>query len=101
MEVSLDAQHDRFAFRNTLLFVCPLPCELHGSFNRLGTGVHGKNHIILEHLRDLFGELAEDTIVERPRREGELPCLGYQCINNFGVSVTLKRAISKVYRGAQ
>lgn len=76
VEVTLDRQDHGLARRDPLLLVTPLPGELEGRLDRLGTGVHRQHHVKAKHLGHLLGEWSEAGRVEGAGREGELGGLG-------------------------
>ena len=89
MEVAFHTQNYCFTLRDALLHVCPLPRELDGSLDSFSTSVHGKHHVIFEHLGDLLGEAAKDAVVERSRGKGEFLGLFNEGSNDARVTMTL------------
>ena len=74
---------------DTLDLVRPLAGNLDGRLDRLGTSVHGQNHVVAEHLADLFGPAGEDIVVESARAEGQTASLVGQGLDELRVAVTL------------
>lgn len=89
MEVAFYAEHHCFTLGDALLQVCPLPGELDSSLDSFSTSVHGKDHLIFEHLGDLLGEAAKDAVVERSRGKGELLGLLDEGSNDARVTMAL------------
>jgi len=89
MEIPLHTQYNGFALRDTLPHVCPLPCKLYRRLHSLRTGIHGENHVIPKHLRDLLCKAAEDRVVEGPRGEGQPLGLVNESGDNFWVTMAL------------
>ena len=89
MKVAFYTQHYGFTLGDALSKVCPLPRELDGSLDGFSTSVHGKDHVVSEHLSDLLGEAAKDAVIERPRRKSEFLCLLDESGNDTGMTVAL------------
>ena len=95
VKVAFYAQYYCFTLGDALLHICPLPWELDGSLDGFNTSVHGKDHVIFEHLGDLLGKSAKDAVVERSRGKGELLGLLNEGSNDARVTMTLIVDISK------
>lgn len=90
MEVTCRTKDDRLSLRNTFLHVRPLPRQLHCRLDGFSPGVHGKDHVVPKHLRDLFGKFTKDAIVERPGGKRQPLSLLHKRGYDSGVTMTLK-----------
>jgi hypothetical protein len=89
VEVVLSAQDNRLVLRDTLHLVSPLPSDLDTRLDRLGTRVHGQDHVEAEVAGDELRKAGEDVIVECARAQGHPRRLVHQCGHQLGVAVTL------------
>ena len=94
MKVAFHAQHYGFTLGDAFLHVCPLPRELDGSLNRFSTSVHGKDHVVSEHLGDLLGEATKDAVVERSGGKSDFLGLVDEGSNDARVTMALINDIS-------
>lgn len=69
MEIVLRAEDHSLAGFHALAHVGPLTCQLNTRFDRFGTRVHWKHHVVAEHACHGLREPPEDGVVERSRGE--------------------------------
>lgn len=83
-------QNDGLALWNAFLHVSPLSSQFNAGFDSLCTRIHGKNHVVTEHLRHSLRKPAEDRVIECTRRKRQLLCLFEQASDNPGMAVSLE-----------
>ena len=74
--------------RDRTYLVGPLPGKLERRLDRLGTRVHGQDHLKPGKLSDILREWSEGGGVERARGKGQLGRLVDEGLHDFGVAVT-------------
>lgn len=89
VEVILSTQDDSLVLGNALDLVTPLAGDLDASLDRLGTSVHGHNHVEAEVAGDELGKAREDIIVESAGAQSEAGSLVNQSLDQLGVAVAL------------
>ena len=89
VKVLCHTQYQRLVLRDLLRLVSPLPCDLDGRLDCLGTGVHGEDHLETEKLCDKLGEFGEDIVVEGSRAQGQSGSLLSQSLDELRVAMTL------------
>jgi hypothetical protein len=71
VEIFGSTKDQSLALWDTLHLVCPLPGNLDGRLDCLGTSVHGQNHVIAENFPDFLSPLWEDIVMECAGGEGK------------------------------
>jgi hypothetical protein len=89
VEVILSTQDHRLVLRDTLDLVSPLASDLDTRLDRLGTRVHGHDHVEAKVAGDELGEAGEDVIVESAGAQSQPRSLVHQSSDQLGVAVTL------------
>ena len=64
MEVARSAEDDGLAVGYTLLLVRPLTRKLQRRLNCFRTRVHGQDHVVPEHVRDLLRKFTKHRVIE-------------------------------------
>ena len=101
MEIAPGAEDDRLTIGNTFLLVRPFAGQLQRSLDRFCASVHGQDHVIPKHIRNLLGESAENGVVKCTRRQREFLCLLDQGTDDPRMAMTLYPAlISKSFTNA-
>lgn len=89
MEIVLGTEHHRLVLGNTLDLVPPLARDLDTRLNRLGSRVHGQDHVESEELGDKLGKPWENIIIKGARTKGDTRGLIDESRQQLRVTVTL------------
>ena len=69
MKIASSTKDNGLPLWNALLLICPLPGKLYRRLNSLCSCIHGQDHVIPEHFRDMLGKSSEHGVVERSGRQ--------------------------------
>jgi hypothetical protein len=89
VEVLSHREDQSLILRYSLDLVAPLARDLDRSLHRLGSRVHGQDHVEAKQLGSILGEAGEHIVVECSAAECQARCLLSQSLDKLRVAVAL------------